>query len=50
VVLSDGSVISNLKQLSSGLLRNHDEFTKGSKLNLKTNIIPMLNIWKIKNH
>ena len=49
-VLSDGSVISNLKQLSSGLLRNHDEFTKGSKLNLKTNIIPMLNIWKIKNH
>ena len=50
VVLSDWSVISNLKQLSSGLLRYHDEFTKGSKLNLKTNIIPMVNICKIKNH
>ena len=48
IVLSDGSVISNLKQLSSGLLRNHDEFTKGSKLNLKENIIPMLNMCKIK--
>ena len=48
VVLSDGSVISNLQQLSSGFLRSHDEFTKGSKLNLKTNIIPMLNMCKIK--
>lgn len=50
VVLSDGSVISNLKQLSTGLLRNHDEFTKGSKLNLKENIIPMLKLYKIKKN
>ena len=49
-VLSDGSVLSNLKQLSSGLLRNHDEYTKGSKLTLKLQNIPMLNICKIKNH
>ena len=49
VVLTDGSILSNIKQLSSGLLRNHDEFTKGSKLNLIKNI-PMLNICKIKNH
>ena len=50
VVLSDGSVLSNLKQLSTGLLRNHDEFTKGSKLNLKENIIPMLKLYKIKKN
>ena len=49
VILTDGSVLSNIKQLSSGLLRNHDEFTQGSKLNLIKNI-PMLNIQKIKNH
>lgn len=49
-ILSDGSVLSNLKQLSSGLLRNHDEYTKGSKLTLKLKNIPMLNICKIKNH
>ena len=49
-ILSDGSVLSNLKQLSSGLLRNHDEYTKGSKLTLKIKNIPMLNICKIKNH
>lgn len=34
IVLTDGSILSNIKQLSSGLLRNHDEYTKGSKLNL----------------
>ena len=49
-ILSDGSVLSNLKQLSSGLLRNHDEYTKGSKLTLKFKNIPILNICKIKNH
>ena len=49
IVLTDGSILSNLKQLSTGLLRNHDEFTKGSKLNLIKNI-PSLNICKIKNH
>ena len=47
-VLSDGSVLSNLKQLSSGLLRNHEEFSKGSKINLKLKIIPLLDLSKIK--
>ena len=50
IVLSDGSVISNLKQLSSGLLKNHDEFSKGSKLTLKENIIPILNLCKLKKN
>ena len=49
IELTDGSILSNIKQLSSGLLRNHDEFTQGSKLNLIKNI-PSLNIQKIKNH
>ena len=49
IVLTDGSILSNVNQLSSGLLRNHDEYTKGSKLNLIKNI-PVLNICKIKNH
>ena len=49
IVLTDGSILSNLKQLSSGLLRNHDEYTKGSKLNLIKNI-PLLNICKIKKN
>lgn len=49
IILTDGSILSNIKQLSSGLLRNHDEYTKGSKLNLVKNI-PMLNICKIKHH
>ena len=49
IVLSDGSVLSNLKQLSSGLIRNHDEFSQGSKLQLIKNI-PVLNICKIKSH
>ena len=49
IVLTDGSVLSNLKQLSSGLIRNHDEFSKGSKLQLIKNI-PVLNICKIKSH
>ena len=48
IVLTDGSILSNLKQLSSGLLRNHDEFTQGSKLKLIKNI-PLLNMRKIKN-
>ena len=37
VILTDGSVLSNLKQLSSGLLRNHEEYSKGSKLQLIKN-------------
>ena len=49
IVLSDGSVLSNLKQLSSGLLRNHDEYSKGSKLKLIKNI-PILNICNIKQN
>ena len=49
IVLTDGSVLSNLKQLSSGLIRNHDEFSKGSKLQLIKKI-PVLNICKIKSH
>jgi len=49
IVLTDGSILSNLKQLSTGLLRSHDEFTKGSKLNLIKNI-PALNMCKIKKH
>ena len=49
IVLTDGSVLSNLKQLSSGLIRNHDEFSKGSKLQLIKNI-SFLNICKIKSH
>ena len=49
IVLTDGSVLSNLKQLSSGLIRNHDEFSQGSKLQLIKNI-PVLNICKIKSH
>ena len=48
IELTDGSILSNIKQLSSGLLRNHDGFTQGSKLNLIKNI-PILNIQKIKN-
>ena len=47
-VLTDGSVLSNLKQLSSGLLRNHEEFSKKSKINLKFKNIPLLNLSKIK--
>ena len=49
IVLSDGSVLSNLKQLSSGLLRNHEEYSKGSKLQLIKNI-PILNICNIKQN
>ena len=49
-ILSDGSVLSNLKQLSSGLLRNHEEYTKGSKLILKFKNIPLLKLYKIKKN
>ena len=50
--MTEGSVpISNVHQLSSGLLRNHEEFSKGSKLNLNfKNNIPSLNIGKIKKN
>ena len=50
--MTEGSVpISNVHQLSSGLLRNHEEFSKGSKLNLNIkNNIPSLNIGKIKKN
>ena len=47
-VLSDGSILSNLKQLSSGLLRNHEKYSKGSKLVLKLKNIPLLNLCKLK--
>ena len=49
-VLSDGSVLSNLKQLSSGLLRSNEEYSKGSKLNLKLKNIPMLKLYKLKKN
>ena len=47
-ILSDGSVLSNLKQLSSGLLRSNEEYSKGSKLILKSKNIPLLKFSKIK--
>ena len=46
-ILSDGSVLSNLNQLSTGLLRNHEEFAK-SKLDFKLKNIPLLNLRKLK--
>jgi hypothetical protein len=49
-VLSDGSVLSNLKQLSSGLLRNHEEYSKGSKLILKCKNIPLLKLNNLKKN
>ena len=49
-VLSDGSVLSNLKQLSSGLLRSHEEYSKGSKLVLKLKNIPLLKLHKLKKN
>ena len=49
-ILSDGSVLSNLKQLSSGLLRNHEEYSKGSKLILKCKNIPLLKLNKLKKN
>ena len=51
--VTEGSVpISNIRQLSSGLLRINDNFNKGSKLKLNLNKIniPLLNIKKIKKH
>ena len=45
-ILSDGSVLSNLNQLSTGLLRSHEEFAK-SKFNFKLNNIPLLNLKKL---
>ena len=48
-VLSDGSVLRNLNQLSTGLLREHEEFSK-SKLDFKLKNIPMLNFGKLKKH
>lgn len=49
-VLSDGSVISNLKQLSSGLLRDNEEYSKGSKLILKSKNIPLLKLCNLKKN
>ena len=49
-ILSDGTVLSNLNQLSSGLLRNHEEYSKGSKLTLKFKNIPILDFCKIKKN
>ncbi len=49
-ILSDGSVLSNLKQLSSGLLRNHEEYSKGSKLILKFKNIPLLKLNNLKKN
>jgi len=45
-ILSDGSVLSNLNQLSTGLLRSHEEFAK-SKFNFKLKNIPLLNLKKL---
>ena len=45
-ILSDGSVLSNLNQLSTGLLRSHEEFAK-SKFNFKLNNIPLLDLKKL---
>jgi len=43
--------ISNIRQLSSGLLKNNDKYTEGSKINVNLkNNIPLLNIGKIKKH
>ncbi len=50
---TDGSIqISDINQLSSGLLRVNEEYNKGSKLNLDANNtnIPILNMGKIKHH
>ena len=50
---TEGSVpISNIRQLSSGLLRTNEKFTKGSKLKINYNKIniPLLNMKKIKKH
>ena len=46
-ILSDGSVLSDLNQLSTGLLRRHEEFEK-SKLNFKLKNIPLLDLKKLK--
>ena len=51
--MAEGSVpISNIRQLSSGLLRNNEKFCKGSKLkiNYNKNNIPILNFEIIKKH
>ena len=48
-VLSDGSVLRNLNQLSTGLLRDHEEFAK-SKLDFKLKNIPVLNFGKLMKH
>ena len=51
--ITEGSVpISNIRQLSSGLLRINEKFTKESKLkiNFNKNVIPLLNMKKIKKY
>ena len=51
--MTEGSVpISNIRQLSSGLLSNNEKFCKGSqlKINYNKNKIPILNFEKIKKH
>ena len=48
-ILSDGSVLSDLNQLSTGLLRRHEEFEK-SKLNFKLKNIPLLDLKKLKKN
>ena len=51
--MTEGSVpISNIRQLSSGLLRNNEKLCKDSKLkiNFNKNNIPLLNFEKIKKH
>lgn len=45
-ILSDGSVLNNLNQLSTGLLRKHEEFEK-SRLDFKLKNIPLLNLRKL---
>ncbi len=49
IVLTDGSVLTNVNQLSSGMIKEHDEFLK-SKLISKSKNVPLLNLRKLKKN
>ena len=49
IVLTDGSVLTNVDQLSSGMIKEHDEFLK-SKLISKSKNVPLLNLRKLKKN
>ena len=49
IVLTDGSVLTNINQLSSGMIKEHDEFLK-SKLISKSKNVPLLNLRKLKKN